>query len=286
MQEVPPPTRGWPPVAACRAGIGRGSPAHAGMARSSDCCRPMVGGFPRPRGDGPHRTCRNHRPRWVPPPTRGWPLRIHPMHILTDGSPAHAGMAPTDGLISQPASPRSRGVPPPTILALLAQAGEVMPRLRAREENEWDAPAEAITAVKPSRHRRGHIHRQAAIISDRRPLFLHGVVDAARFTGVQPAAAGSFAYSAWWRAISCAMADRGHDHFVVNGVHSAARVSALADGCEEEVTGRANEHASTAGCRPWCVQPGRCATCRCGRLAKDGSLHRFASQATEPQCTD
>ncbi len=107
-----------------------GSPAHAGMA-------PEIAGdvqvgirFPRPRGDGPPRHHRRVEGVEVPPPTRGWPLRAQYYWPHSDGSPAHAGMAPYPAItIWQPwGFPRPRGdgpvgeafgasspsVPPPT----------------------------------------------------------------------------------------------------------------------------------------------------------------------------
>ena len=73
---VPPPTRGWPFAGGCEAGAGNGSPAHAGMAPISLLHSVTSSWFPRPRGDGPG-LCPTRPPQPpVPPPTRGWPLRL------------------------------------------------------------------------------------------------------------------------------------------------------------------------------------------------------------------
>ena len=95
IEWVPPPTRGWPRPARCRARSRGGSPAHAGMAR-----RPRPPGragvghrFPRPRGDGPTISPMAVLPTVVPPPTRGWPPSVSLGRGCSPGSPAHAGMA-------------------------------------------------------------------------------------------------------------------------------------------------------------------------------------------------
>ena len=99
---VPPPTRGWPGVQGRQAAQAWGSPAHAGMAPTASPSPPMPCGFPRPRGDGPRHDYFTSALPWVPPPTRGWPLCAGRGGRASDGSPAHAGMAPTIGSAGVP----------------------------------------------------------------------------------------------------------------------------------------------------------------------------------------
>ncbi len=91
---VPPPTRGWPPSRGGLLAWARGSPAHAGMARSKGGLNDRSHRFPRPRGDGPLKGPAGPTGPTVPPPTRGWPPRRRIAWRQRDGSPAHAGMAP------------------------------------------------------------------------------------------------------------------------------------------------------------------------------------------------
>ena len=69
---VPPPTRGWSRRPAGLGGDYAGSPAHAGMVRSSVSDSSGATWFPRPRGDGPLQVQTERRLWEVPPPTRGW----------------------------------------------------------------------------------------------------------------------------------------------------------------------------------------------------------------------
>ncbi len=91
---VPPPTRGWSQHRARHCLRRRGSPAHAGMVPSVTREIPSTARFPRPRGDGPAGGFRGLGQCLVPPPTRGWSLRLLVYHIAPSGSPAHAGMVP------------------------------------------------------------------------------------------------------------------------------------------------------------------------------------------------
>ena len=127
---VPPPTRGWSVERRELEAGGAGSPAHAGMVPGVRPCARSRARFPRPRGDGPHAAyCKKHK-ELVPPPTRGW-SRVTIINAITDhGSPAHAGMVPSEHHAPDPQSwfPRPRGdgpcscpkaappprVPPPT----------------------------------------------------------------------------------------------------------------------------------------------------------------------------
>ncbi len=68
----PPPTRGWTRCAARQLRPRVVAPAHAGMDLGIGRLAPLVGGRPRPRGDGPSSRTRHHPRRASPPPTRGW----------------------------------------------------------------------------------------------------------------------------------------------------------------------------------------------------------------------
>jgi len=94
VDEVPPPTRGWPQVVSADIICFHGSPAHAGMALSTGFQALGESGFPRPRGDGPAIPSVSCKPAMVPPPTRGWPQLKARIDGGAVGSPAHAGMAP------------------------------------------------------------------------------------------------------------------------------------------------------------------------------------------------
>ncbi len=92
--KVPPPTRGWSLDGLCFAGIGAGSPAHAGMVPVYTPGSTVTFRVPRPRGDGPLTAPRGTRAGLVPPPTRGWSHAALPGDVERRGSPAHAGMVP------------------------------------------------------------------------------------------------------------------------------------------------------------------------------------------------
>ena len=69
---VPPPARGWSPIAGfapCRTG---GSPASAGMVPTSNLRNAATARFPRQRGDGPEMGLIRDVVEPVPPPARGW----------------------------------------------------------------------------------------------------------------------------------------------------------------------------------------------------------------------
>ena len=89
---VPPPTRGWSPLAVVRTRPRVGSPAHAGMVPRPERRGVKRIGFPRPRGDGPRDRRHDRRDDRVPPPTRGWSLVTSAVGGISSGSPAHAGM--------------------------------------------------------------------------------------------------------------------------------------------------------------------------------------------------
>ncbi len=110
---APPPTRGWTPRRFDGALRRNGSPAHAGMDRSSKRKSSSHHGLPRPRGDGPRFMTETGCVRAAPPPTRGWtPVGIE-RPLVGGGSPAHAGMdlvrpAPDPGRLGLP-RPRGDG---------------------------------------------------------------------------------------------------------------------------------------------------------------------------------
>ena len=93
--QVPPPTRGWSRGGPDRAQAHEGSPAHAGMVRTSPISVMRSCRFPRPRGDGPSMIGGMKCDGWVPPPTRGWSPLSPVLVALREGSPAHAGMVRT-----------------------------------------------------------------------------------------------------------------------------------------------------------------------------------------------
>ena len=71
---APPPTRGWTPLERRAPAAPHGSPAHAGMDRSSTPTSPLPTWLPRPRGDGPLERAVLTGADLAPPPTRGWTL--------------------------------------------------------------------------------------------------------------------------------------------------------------------------------------------------------------------
>ena len=108
---APPPTRGWTLHGLHRVVRVDGSPAHAGMDRSSPARHRACWRLPRPRGDGPSVTASSSGSRMAPPPTRGWTLEVHESAADAQGSPAHAGMDLTRCCSSSGARglPRPRG---------------------------------------------------------------------------------------------------------------------------------------------------------------------------------
>ena len=91
---VSPPTRGWTPHPTPGTDRGGGFPAHAGMDLRRGGRKMPVGGFPRPRGDGPDSDTGPSPRAWVSPPTRGWTGLGLRQRCAVRGFPAHAGMDP------------------------------------------------------------------------------------------------------------------------------------------------------------------------------------------------
>ena len=89
-------------------------PAHAGMDPQTLSAPDGVGGFPRPRGDGPSAAPRTTWRYRVSPPTRGWTLRRGAGRDVPGGFPAHAGMDRNLRTLSNTTHrfPRPRGVGP------------------------------------------------------------------------------------------------------------------------------------------------------------------------------
>ena len=111
VPEAPPRTRGSP--LRQRRGVLRalGSPAHAGIAPSPGRGGPASRWLPRARGDRPHARLLGAAHFTAPPRTRGSPRRDEVLHSQGAGSPAHAGIAPSDGPRRSGAArlPRARG---------------------------------------------------------------------------------------------------------------------------------------------------------------------------------
>ena len=90
-----------------------------------------LSGFPRPRGDGPHRTGVKWPTGTVSPPTRGWTVIPIPVPSALGGFPAHAGMDRMVALRADGGSgfPRPRGDGPRDV-AMIAEAWKVSPPTR------------------------------------------------------------------------------------------------------------------------------------------------------------
>ena len=69
---APPHTRGWTWACTRHRGMGRGSPAHAGMDPGRTDGEDGYGRLPRTRGDGPRRRVPSMLAKEAPPHTRGW----------------------------------------------------------------------------------------------------------------------------------------------------------------------------------------------------------------------
>ncbi len=123
---APPLTRGWTRGLCARRRLGRGSPAHAGMDPPPDRAPGHPRRLPRSRGDGPQWATVNQTGLPAPPLTRGWTRRRPCSLQARSGSPAHAGMDPSQAVqfASSIRLPRSRGDgpawPPPSRLQPLA----------------------------------------------------------------------------------------------------------------------------------------------------------------------
>ena len=96
LPPVPPHPRGWSHLLAGVPVIEQGSPAPAGMVPTE--CRPCPARqrFPRTRGDGPIVDPGGPLTIAVPPHPRGWSRRTNVIADEPRGSPAPAGMVPSD----------------------------------------------------------------------------------------------------------------------------------------------------------------------------------------------
>ncbi len=137
-----------------------GSPAHAGM----DPPRPRSSGrrpwLPRTRGDGPRRrhVWRGFPP--APPHTRGWTPKKLSVKLISNGSPAHAGMDPALNNVQAVSKglPRTRGDGPTIILPDGSQS-EAPPHTRgwtawAQARANLDVGSPAHAGMDPCRLRR------------------------------------------------------------------------------------------------------------------------------------
>ena len=134
---VSPPTRGWTLHDIHRPRLDAGFPAHAGMDPPRLVLLAAVGGFPRPRGDGPCSPISSGFVRRVSPPTRGWTPVQCADGATRRGFPAHAGMDPRYLVRGTARSgfPRPRGDGPP-IVARIMSVATVSPPTRG-----WTLPA-------------------------------------------------------------------------------------------------------------------------------------------------
>ena len=160
---VPPPTRGWSREGAGKIREVRGSPAHAGMVPARPRISAGFSRFPRPRGDGPLTPSPRVSRRSVPPPTRGWSARHHPVEQSGRGSPAHAGMVPAEAAPADVGAwfPRPRG-DGPFIRLVLNRIDGVPPPTRgwsvgpqAHAASQWGSPAHAGMVPRARHHRPG-----------------------------------------------------------------------------------------------------------------------------------
>ena len=108
---APPHTRGWTWFLLQLPGASEGSPAHAGMDPMMRLSTSWPGGLPRTRGDGPTAAQLGGLPASAPPHTRGWTPMQPAGEPVAVGSPAHAGMDPSQAHPSCTAHrlPRTRG---------------------------------------------------------------------------------------------------------------------------------------------------------------------------------
>ncbi len=91
-RSVPPHPRGWSRSAPGDTEMTWGSPAPAGMVRTTAIEVARSAGFPRTRGDGPSLKRSYPSCRAVPPHPRGWSRRRRDVVWPDPGSPAPAGM--------------------------------------------------------------------------------------------------------------------------------------------------------------------------------------------------
>ncbi len=106
---LPPPTRGSTHVRKRPAMLRRASPAHAGIDPSPRNVFMTDNCFPRPRGDRPAGIRLAGNMVMLPPPTRGSTPSQHLPVVLTQASPAHAGI----DLVARSDRPGAGGFPRP-----------------------------------------------------------------------------------------------------------------------------------------------------------------------------
>ena len=111
----PPQARGWTAHYSAAASPSAVSPAGAGMDRIRAFCARAHSGFPRRRGDGPHRAVKTVNATMFPPQARGWTVGYRRRGEHHGVSPAGAGMDPPHAVASRRPDcfPRRRGDGPP-----------------------------------------------------------------------------------------------------------------------------------------------------------------------------
>ena len=159
--EAPPRTRGWTLRSGREVPIDAGSPANAGMDRSTRPAAARSSRLPRERGDGPWHFRLRTTCIMAPPRTRGWTQPVSTLARAPGGSPANAGMDRATGRRIRVRSwlPRERGDGPAS-WPLTTRPPTAPPRTRG-----WTAPralrgsrrlgSPANAGMDPSGTRRG-----------------------------------------------------------------------------------------------------------------------------------
>ncbi len=155
LRQAPPPTRGWTRHRGGRDFRSHGSPAYAGMDPRRPFPRRGPLRLPRLRGDGPGVRSVLLGGVWAPPPTRGWTLRSRVAWRCEHGSPAYAGMDPSQQPHGQRRArlPRLRGDGPILVTAECSPAMAPPPTrgwtLRLRRSLRRRAGSPAYAGMDP-----------------------------------------------------------------------------------------------------------------------------------------
>ena len=201
---APPRTRGSPQLVLRRGPRVGGSPAHAGIAPGHGGRATSLPWLPRARGDRPQGQARGAGREAAPPRTRGSPLEKADLGILAEGSPAHAGIAPSPSSRAGARSrlPRARGDRPArtsaTWFALVAPPRTRGSPLRGRLADEYAKGLPRARGDRPSPRRGWWFGPRAPPRTRGSPL--RGVRPRGAARG-SPAHAGiaPARWSRWWR---------------------------------------------------------------------------------------